>query len=305
MSFPRRFPAFLVMLLAGCTASQQTTGTERDGMVYLQGGAFVMGDKNGREWEANEHEVVVKDFWIDKHEVTNEQFAQFVEATGYATEAERIGNGMVFLKEGVGDADRDREIDLRGGRVVAGVWWRHPESPGSDIGDRMNHPVVQVSWSDAAGYAKWAGKRLPTEAEWEYAARAGGQRVTYGCGPQLKKDGKWLLNIWQGDFPRRNSGEDGFLGTAPVGSFPPNEVGLHDMAGNVWEWCADWFAPDYYAGSPSLDPRGPETGTHRVQRGGSWRCNSERCQGYRACARMPTTPDSCHNHCGFRCVRDP
>lgn len=305
MIFLRSSLVCSLLLLTSCAARLPTTGTERDGMIFLQGGPYTMGDQNGGEWERYEHEVVVKDFWMDKYEVRNEQFARFVEATGYVTEAEKLGDAVVFRKEGVGDTDPEVSIDLRGGRVLAGAWWRHPEGPDSDIADRMNHPVVHVSWNDAAAYAKWAGKRLPTEAEWEYAARAGGQRVAYGCGPELKKDGKWQANVWQGDFPRVNSGEDGFLGTAPVGSFPPNALGLHDMAGNVWEWCADWFDPYYYASSPSLDPRGPANGTCRVQRGGSWRCNSVRCQGYRACARMHTTPDSCHNHCGFRCARDP
>jgi sulfatase modifying factor 1 len=329
MLFLRRLLGLLALLLAGCTANQgafdgprptaparssdpnpsqvnlPATGIERDGMIFLRGGTYVMGDKNGAAWGGDfEHEVTVKDFWIDKCEVTNDQFARFVVATGYLTEAEKIGDAPVFPSRGVGDEGADEPIEKRGFRLVKGASWRRPEGPGSNIAGRMNHPVVQVSWNDAAVYAKWAGKRLPTEAEWEYAARAGGQRVEYGCGPELKKGGKWLLNIWQGEFPRTNTAEDGFQATAPVGSFPPNAVGLHDMAGNVWEWCADWFDVNYYADSPAFDPRGPETGTCRVQRGGSWRCSDCYCKGYRACSRNHTTPDSCHNHCGFRCVQD-
>lgn len=295
-----------VLLLAGCSAGTPPSGTERDGMVFLRGGKYVMGDKESpSEWDRYEHEVEVKDFWIDKYEVTNEQFARFVEATSYVTDAEKIGDAPVFPSKGAGDQDADKPIEHRGFRVLPGAFWRQPEGPGSSNADRMNHPVVHVSWNDAVAFAKWAGKRLPTEAEWEYAARAGGQRIKYGCGPQLQKDGKWLSNIWQGDFPRLNSGEDGFLATAPVGSFPPNEVGLHDMAGNVWEWCADWFDAFYYGASPNFDPRGPKNGTCRVQRGGSWRCSDCYCKGYRSCARMHAPPEDCHNHVGFRCARDP
>jgi formylglycine-generating enzyme required for sulfatase activity len=146
---------------------------------------------------------------------------------------------------------------------------------------------------------------LPTEAEWEYAARAAGKNFRYGCGNELRKDGKWLCNIWQGDFPRRNTGEDGFLATAPVGSFPPNEVGLHDMAGNVWQWCADWYDPSYYRQSPRDQPPGPSAGEERVQRGGSWRCSDQYCSGYRSTARGHGEPKSAINHSGFRCVRNP
>jgi formylglycine-generating enzyme required for sulfatase activity len=312
----------LFVLAAGC-GFEPAVGTEQDGMVYLRGGIFLMGSNDPdpacadgacQITFANErpaHEVKVHGFWIDKKEVTNEQFARFVEATGYVTDAEKIGNAIVFDVEGCGDRDQDKELALRGFRLVSKADWRHPEGPSSSIAQRMSHPVVQVSWNDAVAYAHWAGKRLPTEAEWEYAARAGGKDVKFGCGNELKKDGKWLCNIWQGDFPRRNSGEDGFLGTAPVGSFPANAVGLHDMAGNVWEWCADWYDERYYSWCPRDNPRGAEYsncaahGQCRVQRGGSWRCSDQYCSGYRTTSRGHGEPDAAINHTGFRCVKDP
>jgi sulfatase modifying factor 1 len=321
----------LLLVLAGCSGAEPAstntpavtrpegppTGTERDGMVFLRGGTFVMGTKDKdppcpdgacRISYANErpaHRVTVDGFWIDTHEVTNEQFAKFVEATGYVTDAEQIGNAVVFDARGCGDSEADQPIEQRGFRIVKQADWRHPEGPDSSIADRQSHPVVQVSWFDAMAYARWAKKRLPTEAEWEYAARAAGQDIRYGCGNELTKDGKWLCNIWQGDFPRRNTGEDGFLATAPVGSFPANEVGLHDMAGNVWEWCADWYDPTYYRHSPRDNPQGPSSGDERVQRGGSWRCSDQYCSGYRTSARGHGEPKAAINHSGFRCVRDP
>jgi formylglycine-generating enzyme required for sulfatase activity len=322
MRVQRRWLGMLFVLVAGCGV-EPAVGTEQDGMVYLRGGTFLMGSNDPdpacadgacQITFANErpvHEVKVHGFWIDKNEVTNEQFARFAEATGYVTDAEKIGNAIVFDVEGCGNRDQDKELALRGFRLVNKADWRHPEGPGSSIVQRMSHPVVQVSWNDAVAYARWAAKRLPTEAEWEYAARAGGKDVKFGCGNELKKDGKWLCNIWQGDFPRRNAGEDGFLGTAPVGSFPANAVGLHDMAGNAWEWCADWYDERYYAWSPRDNPQGAEFskcaahGQCRVQRGGSWRCSDQYCSGYRTSARGHGEPDAAINHTGFRCVKDP
>jgi formylglycine-generating enzyme required for sulfatase activity len=197
-------------------------------------------------------------------------------------------------------------------KYVAGADWRHPDGPGSSIAGKEKHPVVQIAWEDAIAYAKWAGKRLPTEAEWEHAARGGLNGQPYVWGSEQMPGGKYEANLWQGSFPNENTGDDGFKTTAPVGSFPPNGYGLYDMAGNVWEWCSDWYRPDYYKSSPTLDPKGPETGfdpdepniPKRVVRGGSYLCNDSYCGGYRASARMKAAPDTGMPHTGFRCVKD-
>ena len=256
-------------------------------MVLIKGGRFIMGSEDGMPSEAPAHEVNVRSFWMDAHEVTVAEFANFVTATGYKTEAERFGwSGAFDIKEGQW-------------QKTEGASWRHPDGPGSSAA--ADEPVCQVSWNDAAAYAKWAGKRLPTEAEWEYAARGGLVQKIYSWGDDLRPNGKPVANWWQGNFPDRNTGEDGFVERAPVRSFPPNGFGLYDMIGNVWEWCADWYADDAYT---NANPKGPELGSERVLRGGSWMCAENFCSNYRVAARSHATPDSGMNNLGFRCVRD-
>ena len=294
-----------------------------NGMIWIPGGTFWMGSADGRPDELPVHQVTMTGFWIDKAEVSNEQFEQFVRATGYVTVAERPPDPNEFpgadpkllVPGSVVFTPPAEEVPLNDAsawwRYVPGANWRHPEGPVSSITGREKFPVVQVAWDDAVAYAKWAGKRLPTEAEWEYAARGGLDRQPYVWGAEQVPDGKWQANIWQGRFPNQNTGGDGFIGLAPVASFPPNGYGLYDMAGNVWEWCADWYRPDYYANSPTNNPPGPadsfdpeEPGAKkRVQRGGSFMCSDIYCSGYRPGARMKCTPDTGLSHSGFRCVK--
>jgi formylglycine-generating enzyme required for sulfatase activity len=262
----------------------------RDPMVLIKGGTFRMGSDDEMPDESPSHEVEVAPFWMDAREVTVAEFAKFVEATGYKTDAEQFGWSGVFDKES-GDWKR-----------VDGADWRHPEGPGS--GAAPEEPVCQVSWRDASAYARWAGKRLPTEAEWEFAARGGLAGRRYAWGDELRPRGRPVANWWQGEFPARDTGEDGFKGRAPVGSFEPNGYGLYDVAGNVWEWCADWYGGDYYAASPRAYPRGPSAGEERVIRGGSWMCSENFCSNYRVAARSHATPDTGLDNLGFRCARD-
>jgi formylglycine-generating enzyme required for sulfatase activity len=247
-----------------------------------------MGTDSGFPYEGPAHQVTVKGFALDAREVTVGQFARFVRATGYRTEAENDGWAGVF--------------DVKGAQWtrVDKADWRHPEGPGSSA--PALEPVTQVSWADATAYCTWAGKRLPTEAEWEFAAR-GGRDVTYAWGNHLKPGGKPAANWWQGAFPAHNTVEDGFLRRAPVGSFPPNPYGLYDMAGNVWEWAQDWFSEKGYPAQPQTDPQGPASGSERVIRGGSWMCSENYCTGYRVAARSHSAPDSGLNNLGFRCAR--
>jgi formylglycine-generating enzyme len=273
-------------------AAKQATepaNVKSDGMVLIKGGSFKMGTADGFYSEGPAHEVSVDSFWIDLHEVTVSEFAKFAAATEYKTEAGGIGWSIVF--------------DMKSGKWirVEGADWDRPEGPGSEA--RLDEPVTQVSWRDAAAYARWAGKRLPTEAEWEYAARGGLVEKKYGWGDELPHTGKYPGNWWQGTFPDRNTGEDGYIRRAPVGRFAPNGYGLFDMAGNVWEWCADWFDEGYYAEGARPNPQGPRSGSERVIRGGSWMCSQDYCQGYRVAARSHATPDSGMNNLGFRCVR--
>ncbi len=294
-----------------------------EGMVWLAGGRFAMGSAEGFADEQPVHEVVLDGFWIDAHEVTNAQFTAFVEATGYVTVAEKVPNvldfpGPVEEEPTAGSLVFTPPPDAVGLEDFAAWWswvpganWRHPLGPDSSIDGLEQHPVVHVAHDDAVAYARWAGKRLPTEAEWEYAARGGLAGQTYCWGAEKVPGGVWHTNIWQGRFPTQNDATDGYPRTAPVGSFKPNGFGLYDMSGNVWEWCADWYHPAYYRSSPETNPQGPaesydpmEPGLpKRVLRGGSFLCSDEYCTGYRPSARMKSSPDTGLSHTGFRCAK--
>jgi formylglycine-generating enzyme required for sulfatase activity len=250
-------------------------------------------------------EVRVAAFWIDPHAVSNARFAEFVAATGYVTEAERCGWSFVFAGFLPAGFPPTRAVAAAPWwRQVPGADWRHPEGPQADIAQRLDHPVVHISWNDAQAFCRWAGLRLPTEAEWEYAARGGLEQKRYPWGNQREPGGIHRMNVWQGRFPHHNTGEDGFLGTAPVDAFPPNVYGLHNMTGNVWEWCADWFSATFHLAGPRANPAGPPDGAQRVMRGGSYLCHESYCFRYRVAARSSNTPDSATGNLGFRCARD-
>ena len=253
--------------------------------------------------------VTLRPFAIDAAAVTNEQFAGFVAASGYRTDAERYGWSFVFQQFLPEDAPPTRALaSAPWWRQVFGADWRHPDGPASDIEARMDHPVVHVSWQDATAYCAWAGARLPTEAEWEYAARGGLEARRYPWGDELEPDGEQRCNIWQGDFPERNTADDGYLGTAPARAFAPNGFGLYNTSGNVWEWCADWFSASFHRNGggkgAAENPAGPPEGSARVIRGGSYLCHRSYCNRYRVAARSSNTPDSSVGNTGFRCARD-
>ncbi|MFD2964632.1 MULTISPECIES: formylglycine-generating enzyme family protein [Olivibacter] len=298
-------------------------GADDAKMVFIKGGFFQMGSSEFADTQPI-HEVKVHDFWMDEHEVTNAQFAKFVEATGYITVAERAldpadfpGVSRDLLVPGSAVFTPPKEPvnlnnHLQWWKYVPGASWRQPKGPGSNINGKENEPVVQVSYEDAEAFAKWAGKRLPTEAEWEYAARAGQVGKKYYWGDELKPQGKWVANTYQGNFPVSNAAEDGFVELAPVKSFPANAYGLYDMDGNVWEWCADFYRPDAYEHAEKDNPKGPsdsydpaEPGlVKRVQRGGSFLCNEQYCERYKAGSRGKGEVSSASNNLGFRCVQD-
>jgi sulfatase modifying factor 1 len=317
----------LTLIALTTSAAETTPSPAPEGMALIVGGSFARGSDHGRPDEQPVRTIAVSNFWMDRTEVTNAQFAAFIAATKYVTLAERkpdpkdfpgvplenlLPGSLVFTP-----ADTDRLEDChRWWRYQPSADWRHPDGPGSSIAGKDNHPVVQVSWDDAVAYAAWAGKRLPTEAEWEYAARAGlsGKRYPWGDQQLTDADGK-QANIWQGSFPDTNTATDGFVATAPVASFPANAFGLHDMAGNVWEWCSDWYRADAYAiaarAGVATDPQGPERpwdpqepeALKRVTRGGSFLCHVTYCESYRTAARRGTAYDSGAPHIGFRCVK--
>ena len=299
-------------------------------MVSIPGGTFWMGRDDGPPDESPAHEVAVGPFQMDATEVTVGQYAAFVKATGYVTVAERPFDpnkypdaapeyrkpgSAVFVPQDVPVRDaRGMSLPPVWWRYVPGANWRHPDGPQSSVKGRKNDPVVQIAWEDADAYAKWAGKRLPTEAEWEWAARGGLARKEY-CWGDAKNgaDGKWHANAYQGKFPSEDKGEDGFTGRSPVRSFPPNGYGLYDISGNAWEWCSDWYDPTYYAKSPKDNPKGPDTGplveefgppqSQKVRRGGSFLCDESYCRRYVPSARDKNPTDSSANHTGFRCVK--
>lgn len=276
--------------------------------VLIPGGVFAMGDAFCEGYPADGetpvHDVRLEAFRIDATAVTNRMFAAFVEDSGYRTEAEQYGTSAVFHL-----LVRAPAGEILGAAAGAPWWlnvrgadWAHPAGPDSHWSTTPEHPVVHVSHHDALAYCAWAGRRLPTEAEWEYAARGGLAGKRYAWGDELTPDGEHRCNIWQGTFPTLNTEEDGHVGTAPVKSFPPNGYGLYEVAGNVWEWCADWFLPKYYRNSPAHNPRGPTIGAGRVMRGGSYLCHDSYCNRYRVAARTSNTPDSSSGNCGFRTV---
>jgi len=316
------------------------------GMVKIPGGEFTMGSDAPYAF-ANEkpaHRVSVTPFFLDIHPVTNAEFAKFVDVTGYKTVAERAVDWEEIKKQVPSGTPKPSEEVLQAGSLVfkstngpvdlrdisnwwrwtPGANWRHPEGPGSSINGRENHPVVHIAWEDAVAFSTWVGKRLPTEAEWEFAARGGLDGARYACGDSEKKDGQFMLNRWTGKFPYHNDLKDGFCGTSPVGAFPGNGYGLFDMGGNVWNWCSDIYSGDAFKerakeGCLFTDPKGPlESRTipgdpsersvpgtlQRVIKGGSFLCHPDYCESYRLSARRGSPPDTATSHTGFRCAMD-
>lgn len=311
--------------------------TSTVGMVKIPGGTFMMGGDNEQadKDEYPKHKVTVDGFYMDEHEVTNAQFQKFVDATDYVTTAEQKPDWEQLKKQLPPNTPKPDESQLVAASLVftppnhpvdlnnysqwwswvPGANWKHPEGPKSDIKGKENYPAVHISWDDAMAYCKWAGKRLPTEAEWEYAARGGMRDKIYPWGNENVSSGKPKANSWDGQFPNENSGRDGFKDLAPVKQFTPNGYKLYDMAGNVWEWCADWYRNDYYQSvtkpegvknpqgpKDSYDPDEPYT-PKKVARGGSYMCNDSYCSGYRVARRMKSSYDSGLSNMGFRCVR--
>jgi formylglycine-generating enzyme len=278
-------------------------------MITLPGGEFFMGtDYAGgfpADGEGPIRRVALDAFRIDTTPVTNAAFAEFVTATGYVTEAETFGWSFVFWSHVPADRFRDLVEDTVAAApwwcMVPGASWQHPRGPFSDLAGIADHPVVHISWNDASAFAQWAGKRLPTEAEWEYAARGGLEQKLFPWGDELTPGGRHLCNVWQGVFPSEDTAEDGYAGTCPVRAFPPNGYGLYSVAGNVWEWCTDWFGVDH-SPQPQSNPTGPLSGEGKVMKGGSFLCHASYCNRYRVAARTQNTPDSSTSNMGFRCA---
>ena len=331
------FGLFIFLFFAKCANKELKNLPKviKDGMVMIPSGDFLMGSsgKQARDDESPVHPVHVDAFWMDQTEVTNFQFKEFIDATGYVTTAEKKPNWEELKKELPPDTPKPNDSLLKAASLVFeatdgpvnlndyGSWWqwkskaswRYPKGKGSSIENKMDHPVVHISWYDAQAYAAWAGKRLPTEAEWEWAA-SGGVNKKYPWGDEAVTSGEPKANAWEGDFPYKNTLKDQFFYTAPVGSFKSNSFGLFDMAGNVWEWCSDWYDYTYYESFKSQkvnNPQGPEAPydpyqpylRQKVMRGGSFLCNDAYCSGYRVASRMKSSPDTGLQHTGFRLVK--
>ncbi|XP_006157994.1 formylglycine-generating enzyme isoform X2 [Tupaia chinensis] len=278
-------------------------------MVPIPAGVFTMGTDDPQikqDGEAPARRVAIDAFYMDAYEVSNAEFEKFVNSTGYLTEAEKFGDSFVFegmLSEQVKTGIQQAVAAAPWWLPVKGANWRHPEGPDSTILHRADHPVLHVSWNDAVAYCTWAGKRLPTEAEWEYSCRGGLQNRLFPWGNKLQPRGQHYANIWQGEFPVTNTAEDGFQGTAPVDAFPPNGYGLYNIVGNAWEWTSDWWTV-YHSVEETLNPKGPPSGKDRVKKGGSYMCHKSYCYRYRCAARSQNTPDSSASNLGFRCAAD-
>ena len=335
-----KFIMAVAFLAFSCKDVKNSPETAPQGMVWIDGGKFMLGNSSdaAKREESPAVEASVEGFWMDETEITNAQFEAFVKATGYKTIAERVVDWNKLKKQLPPGTPKPADSLLAPGSLVftppsgpvplrdyslwwswiKGADWRHPKGPGSDIKGKSNYPVVQIAYADANAYAKWAGKRLPTEAEWEYAAQSGKDGQHFAWGSELTPHGVYQANFFQGSFPYKNTGQDGFSGLAPVKSFPANKYGLYDMIGNVWELTGDWYRPDTYAlyktsgmrecRSPqgpkeSLDPNDPYS-PKRVIKGGSFLCSEQYCSSYRPDARMPNSEYSGQEHVGFRCVKD-
>ena len=306
---------------AQAPVAPQAANGSTNGMALIPGGDFLMGtdDPIGfpGDGEGPIRSVRLNSFYMDTYAVTNTQFEQFVRETGYKTEAERFGWSFVFhMFVGIKArrAFRGQVADAQWWWGIDGAYWRRPEGPGSNLKQRWNHPVTHISWNDATAYCHWAGKRLPTEAEWEYAARGGLSQKRYAWGDDLTPGGEHRCNIWQGTFPYENSADDGYKGTAPVDAYEPNGYGLYNLSGNVWEWTHDWFSPTFHIQAGHIEmghvsglrdnPQGPPRGQAKTIRGGSYLCHDSYCNRYRVAARTSNTPDSSTGNLGFRCVSD-
>jgi len=308
---PDREPAGPADLASGSSTAAEP-GPAADAapeLVTIPAGTFLMGTDDPRGYPADgegpPHRVELASYRMGVHAVTNAEFAAFVGDTGHRTTAEQLGSSFVFAGLLPEDFPPTRAVAAAPWwREVTGATWCRPEGAQSTVDDRGDHPVVHVSWYDAVAYCRWAGARLPTEAEWERGARGGRAGHHFPWGDEREPGDEHRMNVFQGSFPHHDTGADGWVGTCPVGTFPANDLGLAEMTGNVWEWCHDWFDPAYYRSSPAVSPTGPPTGTSRVVRGGSYLCHESYCWRYRVDSRGSNTPDSSAGNVGFRVAAD-